>query len=96
MIRSTTVLLCCVVVHFLLTLSLAQQGPVAGQGAQVAYPASDEGLQQQLQDSVEAARSKDAAKEALLVRALIRVKDRIYEGSQPKLRTKQMKTQALL
>jgi Gram-negative bacterial TonB protein C-terminal len=77
MIRWTVVSPCAVLL-FVLTLSRAQQVPTAGPGALVAYPASDAGLEQQLQDLVEAANSKDLAKEDSLVRALIMPEDSMW------------------
>lgn len=70
MTRWTSVLLCALSL-LVATLSHAQQRADAGQGTQVAYPASDEGLQQQLQDLAAAAKSKDGAKQVTLVRSLI-------------------------
>jgi hypothetical protein len=63
--------LCCAFLFLVLPLSRGQQTPTREQNAGVSYPATDEGLQRQLQDLVEAAKSKDVATEATLERALI-------------------------
>jgi hypothetical protein len=53
----------------------AQQASGGVQGSESAYPDSSEGLQKMLQDTIEAVRSKDAAKEAALIGTLIMPED---------------------
>ena len=60
MIRRKRVLFC-FAITIGVSFSIAQQEP-AGKDLQVSYAASDEGLQQQLQELVESAQEKDMAK----------------------------------
>jgi len=70
MTRCTIVCICAFLL-LVLPLSRGQQTLTGVQDAGISYPATDEGLQRQLQDLVEAAKSKDMASEATLRRALI-------------------------
>lgn len=53
----------------------AQQVPGTMQNFEAIYPDSSEGLQKQLQDTIEAVTSKDTAKETALIRTLIMPED---------------------
>src|ERR1022692_4331631 len=65
----------CLVLLFMAIVAQAEQAlaPIPKTGA--SYPDSNEGLQQQLHDTIEAVKSKDTAKEAALIRALIMPED---------------------
>jgi hypothetical protein len=73
--RSINVPLCGVVLLLALMRTQGQQGPVGAEGSAAAYSDSSEGLQKLLRDTVEAVRSKDTAKEAVLIHTLIMPED---------------------
>ena len=65
----------CLVLLFMAIVAQAEQAlaPIPKTGA--SYPDSNEGLQQQLHDTIEAVKLKDVAKETALIRALIMPED---------------------
>lgn len=75
MSRWTRIFSCGVVLFLGFARCHAQQPPVAMQTSESVYPDSSEGLQAMLHDTVEAVRSRDAAKEAALIHLLIMPED---------------------
>src|SRR5438132_6805440 len=71
MIRPTRIVCCFVGFLLLLTPSHAQQTSAVGHSDAGVYPDSSEGLQNQLQDILQAVKAKDRTKENALIGALI-------------------------
>ena len=61
----------CVIILLALVRAQAQQSTAEMKDSEATYPDSSEGLQKQLQDTVEAVKAKDSTKETTMIHSLI-------------------------